>query len=70
MEHRPFGIDPHGESIRDVSGLTVKANVEYLEETEDDGETGSDSGHFPFYLGDNPAGDKDTNDGNFGKAIL
>ena len=33
MEHRPFGIDPHGESIRDVSGLTVKANVEYLEET-------------------------------------
>ena len=32
MEHRPFGIDPHGENIRDVSGLTVKANVEYLEE--------------------------------------
>ena len=33
MEHRPFGIDPRGENIRDVSGLTVKANVEYLEET-------------------------------------
>lgn len=33
MEHRPFGIDPHGENIRDVSGFTVKANVEYLEET-------------------------------------
>ncbi len=33
MEHRPFGIDPHGENIRDVSGLTVKANVDYLEET-------------------------------------
>jgi len=32
MEHRPFGIDPQGENIRDVSGLTVKANVEYLEE--------------------------------------
>ncbi|HET8579496.1 MAG TPA: GAF domain-containing protein, partial [Nitrospiraceae bacterium] len=33
MEHRPFGIDPQGENIRDVSGFTVKANVEYLEET-------------------------------------
>lgn len=33
MEQRPFGIDPHGENIRDVSGFTVKANVEYLEET-------------------------------------
>ncbi len=32
MEHRPFGIDLRGENIRDVSGLTVKANVEYLEE--------------------------------------
>ena len=28
----PFGVAPNGGKIRDVSGITVKANVEYLEE--------------------------------------
>ena len=32
MLFRPFGVAPNGEKIRDVSGITVKANVEYLEE--------------------------------------
>ena len=32
MEFRPFGRDPKGEKIRDVSGMTVRANVEYLNE--------------------------------------
>ena len=32
MEYRPFGKTPKGEPIRDVSGVTVKANVDYLEE--------------------------------------
>ena len=32
MEFRPFGRDERGEKIRDVSGVTVKANVDYLEE--------------------------------------
>ncbi len=32
MEFRPFGVDPHGDKIRDVSGVTVLANVECLEE--------------------------------------
>ncbi len=32
MEFRPFGVTPDGEKIRDVSGITVKANLEYLEE--------------------------------------
>jgi hypothetical protein len=32
MEFRPFGVDEHGEKIRDVSGVTVKANIDYLEE--------------------------------------
>jgi signal transduction histidine kinase/class 3 adenylate cyclase len=30
MEFRPFGVDEHGEKIRDVSGVTVRANVDYL----------------------------------------
>jgi signal transduction histidine kinase len=33
MEFRPFGADPDGTKIRDVSGTTVRANVEYLEES-------------------------------------
>ncbi|RMH09922.1 MAG: GAF domain-containing protein [Nitrospirae bacterium] len=32
MEFRPFGEDRTGEPIRDVSGLTVRANVEHLED--------------------------------------
>jgi signal transduction histidine kinase/CheY-like chemotaxis protein len=32
MEYRPFGLTASGEHIRDVSGVTVKANVDYLEE--------------------------------------
>ena len=32
MEYQPFGVDPHGEKIRDVSGVTVRANVDYLNE--------------------------------------
>ena len=32
MEFRPFGMDERGEKIRDVSGVTVKANADYLEE--------------------------------------
>jgi len=32
MEFRPFGLDVDGEKIRDVSGTTVQANVECLEE--------------------------------------
>ena len=32
MEFRPFGVDERGKKILDCSGVTVKANVEYLEE--------------------------------------
>jgi signal transduction histidine kinase len=32
MEFRPFGTNPNGEKIRDVSGVAVRANMEYLEE--------------------------------------
>ena len=32
MEFRPFGVDEHGEKIRDISGAIVKANVANLEE--------------------------------------
>ena len=32
MLFRPFGVTPEGQKIRDVSGITIKANVEYLEE--------------------------------------
>ena len=32
MKFRPFGTEITGETIRDVSGITVKANVEYLAE--------------------------------------
>ncbi len=35
MDYRPFGVDPEGRKIRDVSGITVRANVEFLEETLD-----------------------------------
>ena len=31
MAFRPFGKDPNGKRIQDVSGVTVRANVEYLE---------------------------------------
>ncbi|MDE3036072.1 MAG: hypothetical protein KGJ14_08870, partial [Nitrospirota bacterium] len=33
MEYRPFGADATGEKIRDVSGMTIRANIEYLEES-------------------------------------
>lgn len=32
MEFRPFGVDEHGEKIRDISGVVVRSNVEHLEE--------------------------------------
>ena len=32
MLFRPFGKEPDGETIRDLSGVSVRANVEYLEE--------------------------------------
>src|SRR2546425_1478086 len=32
MEFRPFGVDEQGQKIRDVSGVTVRANFEYLKE--------------------------------------
>ncbi|MDH4081076.1 MAG: GAF domain-containing sensor histidine kinase [Nitrospira sp.] len=32
MEFRPFGVDLEGNKIRDSSGFTVRANVEYLHE--------------------------------------
>ena len=32
MEFRPFGNQPSGEPIQDVSGITVKANVDFLAE--------------------------------------
>ena len=32
MEYPPFGVDESGQKIRDVSGVTIRANVEYLEE--------------------------------------
>jgi signal transduction histidine kinase len=32
MEFRPFGLDEDGRSIVDVSGITIRANVDYLEE--------------------------------------
>jgi len=32
MQFRPFGLTPSGDKIRDVSGVTVRANIEYLEE--------------------------------------
>jgi signal transduction histidine kinase len=31
MEFRPFGRDHQGKTIQDVSGITVRANLEYLE---------------------------------------
>jgi signal transduction histidine kinase len=33
MEFRPFGLNPDGTKIRDVSGTTVRANVDCLEES-------------------------------------
>ena len=32
MEFRPFGVDERAEKIRDVTGVTVRANVDYLQE--------------------------------------
>lgn len=32
MEFRPFGVDTDGRNIRDASGITVRANAEYLQE--------------------------------------
>ena len=31
MEFRPFGKDLQGTTIQDVSGITVRANLEYLD---------------------------------------
>lgn len=33
MEYRPFGKDPSGEPIRDMLGMSICDNVEYLEES-------------------------------------
>lgn len=33
MEYRPFGVGPDGTPIRDVSGVSVRPYLEYLEET-------------------------------------
>jgi signal transduction histidine kinase len=33
MEYQPFGVSRGGQKIRDVSGATVRANVEHLQET-------------------------------------
>ncbi len=43
MEYRPFGVDADGRKIHDVSGITVRANLEYLEERLDRAD-GSDAG--------------------------
>ena len=32
MQFRPFGLTPGGDKIRDVSGFTIRANIDYLEE--------------------------------------
>ena len=32
MQFRPFGLTPGGDKIRDVSGVTIRANIDYLEE--------------------------------------
>src|SRR5918995_4358202 len=32
MEFRPFGADEHGAKIRDVSGVVLRGNVDYLQE--------------------------------------
>jgi len=32
MQFVPFGIDGRGERVRDVSGIVIRDNVEYLEE--------------------------------------
>lgn len=32
LQYPPFGVDAEGAKIRDVSGVTVRANVEFLEE--------------------------------------
>jgi signal transduction histidine kinase len=31
MEFRPFGVDEHGEKIRDLTGMSIRATVIYLE---------------------------------------
>ena len=33
MEFQPFGVEPDGTSIRDISGVVIRALVEYLEES-------------------------------------
>lgn len=32
MEFQPFGVEPDGTSIRDLSGVVIRADVEYMEE--------------------------------------
>ncbi|MCA9468556.1 MAG: hypothetical protein KC643_24380, partial [Nitrospira sp.] len=32
MEYQPYGKDSQGRTIQDVSGITVRANLEYLED--------------------------------------
>jgi hypothetical protein len=36
MEFRPFGLDEHGHTIRDLSGMSIRATVLYLEKTLDE----------------------------------
>jgi hypothetical protein len=31
MEFRPFGVDEQGEKIRDLTGMSIRATVLYLE---------------------------------------
>ncbi len=31
MEFRPFGVDEQGEKIRDLTGMSIRATVIYLE---------------------------------------
>src|SRR5581483_7418763 len=33
MEFRPFGVDPRGERVRDVTGVKIRAFIDCLEET-------------------------------------
>ena len=35
MEFRPFGLDEQGHTIRDLSGMSIRAIVVYLEKSQD-----------------------------------
>ncbi len=53
MEFPPFGRDEHGDKIRDISGVIVQANVEYLEDC-----VAMVSPHVMFWRGTPRAGSK------------